>query len=51
MPYALMIAAISFIGFLVGGVVGSGIVALALGIVLLVILTLLITARQKKNQA
>ena len=51
MPYALMIAAISFIGFLVGGVVGSGIVALALGIVLLAILTLLITARQKKNQA
>ena len=51
MPYALMIAAISFTGFLVGGIVGSGIVALALGIVLLVLLTILITARQKKNQA
>ena len=51
MPYALVIASISFIGFLVGGVVGSGVVALVLGIVLLVAVTLLITVRQKKNKA
>ena len=51
MSYALMIAAISFVGFLVGGFVGSGVVALVLGIVLLVVVTLLITARQKKNKA
>ena len=51
MPYALLIAAISFIGFLVGGFLGSGIAALAVGIVLLVVLALVIMARRKKGNA
>lgn len=51
MPYALLIAAISFIGFLVGGFLGSGIAALAVGIVLLVVLALGIMARRKKGNA
>ena len=37
MPYALMIAAMSFVGFLVGGVTGNDILALGVGVVLLVL--------------
>ena len=49
MPYALMIAAISFVGFLVGGVTGNDILALGVGVVLLVLTVAVITARQKKK--
>ena len=49
MPYALMIAAMSFVGFLVGGVTGNGILALGVGAVLLVLTIAVITARQKKK--
>ena len=49
MPYALMIAAMSFVGFLVGGVTGNGILALGVGVVLLVLTVAVITARQKKK--
>ena len=49
MPYALMIAAISFVGFLVGGVTGNDILALGVGAVLLVLTIAVITARQKKK--
>ena len=49
MPYALMIAAMSFVGFLVGGVTGNDILALGVGVVLLVLTVAAITARQKKK--
>ena len=49
MPYALMIAAMSFVGFLVGGVTGNDILALGVGVVLLVLTVAVITARQKKK--
>ena len=51
MPYALLIAAISFVGFLVGGITGNGFVALVLGIALLVGMILVITARHNREQA
>ena len=50
MPYALMIAAMSFVGFLVGGVTGNGILALGVGAVLLVLTIAVITARQRKRR-
>ena len=45
MPYALLIAVLCFFGYLAGGITGSGIVALAVGAVLLVIATLVIRAK------
>ncbi|WP_442872087.1 Na+/H+ antiporter NhaC family protein [Agathobaculum sp. NTUH-O15-33] len=48
MPYALMIAVICFIGYLVGGLTGSGYIALAVGAALLVVTAILLTAKNKK---
>lgn len=49
MPYALLIAAICFVGYLVGGLTGSGYLALATGVVLLVITACVLTAKNKKK--
>lgn len=51
MPYALLIAAISFVGFLVGGITGNGFVALVLGIALLVGAILVIMAMHNRQRA
>lgn len=51
MPYALLIAAISFVGFLAGGITGNGFVALVLGIALLIGAILVITAMRSRQQA
>ena len=51
MPYALLIAAICFVGFLIGGLVGSGFVALVVGVALLVAAILVITARYNRSKA
>ena len=48
MPYALMIAVICFVGYLVGGLTGSGYIALAVGAALLVVAALILTAKNKK---
>lgn len=48
MPYALMIAVICFIGYLVGGLTGSGYIALAVGAALLVVTAFILTAKNKK---
>ncbi len=47
-PYALLVAAMSFVGFLVGGVTGSGVIALIVGVVLLVLTIFVISAKHKK---
>ena len=49
MPYALLIAAFSLAGFLVGGITGNGFVALVVGVVLLFAAILVLSARRKKN--
>ena len=51
MPYALLIAAICFVGFLIGGLVGNGFVALVVGVALLVAAILVITARYNRSKA
>ena len=51
MPYALLIAAICFVGFLIGGLVGNGFVALVVGVTLLVAAILVITARYNRSKA
>ena len=51
MPYALLIAAIYFVGFLIGGLVGNGFVALVVGVALLVAAILVITARYNRSKA
>ncbi len=48
LPYALLVAAMSFCGFLVGGITGSGVVALIAGLVLLAIAIFVLSARNKK---
>ena len=48
LPYALLVAAMSFCGFLVGGITGSGVVALIAGLVLLAIAIFVLSARSKK---
>ncbi len=50
MPYALLIAAICFVGYLVGGFTGNGIAALAVGVVLLVLLAAVLMAKNKKKK-
>ncbi len=49
MPYALLVAAICFVGYLVGGIVGNGYVALAAGAVLLAAVAVVLTAKNKKK--
>ena len=49
MPYALMIAAMCFVGYLVGGITGNGWLALAVGAALLVLTACVLTARRKKG--
>ena len=51
MPYALLIAAICFVGFLIGGLMGNGFVALVVGVALLVAAILVITARYNRSKA
>ena len=51
MPYALLIAAICFVGFLIGGLVGNGFVALVVGVALLVAAILVITAQYNRSKA
>ena len=51
MPYALLIAAICFVGFLIGGLVGNGFAALVVGVTLLVAAILVITARYNRSKA
>lgn len=51
MPYALLIAAFSFVGFLIGGIAGNGFVALVVGVALLVAAILVITARYNRSKA
>ena len=46
--YALLVAAMSFVGFLVGGVTGSGVIALIVGLVLLALTIFVISAKHKK---
>lgn len=48
-PYALMIAAICFVSYLVGGIVGNGWVSLALGVILLAAVIVILSARHKKG--
>ena len=48
LPYALLVAAMSFVGFLVGGVTGSGVIALIVGLVLLALTIFVISAKHKK---
>ena len=45
---ALLVAAMSFVGFLVGGVTGSGVIALIVGLVLLALTIFVISAKHKK---
>lgn len=49
LPYALLIAAISFVGYLVGGFTGNGWVSLGVGVVLLIVLIGVLTAKYKKQ--
>ncbi len=49
MPYALLIAAICFASYLVGGFTGNGIVMLAVGAVLLVVMAAVLMAKYKKK--
>ncbi len=49
MPYALLIAGISFVGYLIGGFSGSGFVALVSGVVLLFAATLVIRTKCSKQ--
>ena len=51
MPYALMIAAISFVGFLVGGITGNGFAALVLGAALLIGAIVVLTLKYGKKEA
>lgn len=51
MPYALLVAAICLIGYLVGGITGSGLAALGVGAVLLAVLAVVLTAKFKKKGA
>ena len=48
LPYALLVAAMSFVGFLVGGVTGSGVIALIVGLVLFALTIFVISAKHKK---
>lgn len=45
MPYALLVAAVCFIGYVVGGIFANGFVALVTGVVLLFLVTLVIRAK------
>lgn len=51
MPYALLIAAICFVGYLVGGLVGSGLVALGVSAALLVIVAAILTMKLKAKKS
>nr|WP_297174565.1 Na+/H+ antiporter NhaC family protein [uncultured Agathobaculum sp.] len=51
MPYALLIAAISFVGFLVGGVTGNGFAALVTGVALLLIMVSVISLLRRRQHA
>ena len=51
MPYALLIAAISFVGFLIGGIAGNGFVALVIGVALLIGAVAVLTVKYGKRQA
>lgn len=48
-PYALLVAAVSFIGYLAGGILGSGLVALGISAVLLAVAIAGLTMKYKKN--
>ncbi len=51
MPYALMIAAICFVGYLVGGFTGNGIAALASSAIILVIVAVMLSVKFKKKES
>ena len=51
MPYALLIAAFSFIGFLIGGIAGNGFVALVVGAALLIAAVTVLTMKYGRQQA
>ncbi|MDY3618774.1 Na+/H+ antiporter NhaC family protein [Agathobaculum sp.] len=49
MPYALLVAVVCFVGYLVGGIAGNGFVALGVGAVLMAVLMVVLWGKNKKK--